>query len=1220
MEEQVLPVHEEMSRGGTMEEKYSITRRSFVMASAAAAGAAAVAFASKPGKALADDDDASTASSQEVEHIRSCCRACGKNECGVWVTVQDGVVIRVEGDEQSAHSRGHCCAKSQSSMQAMYHPDRLRYCMKRTNAKGEMDPGWERITLSEAFDEAGEKLNELKAKYGGESLFCAGGTSRIYCMPPYAAFKNLLETPNSITAQQICKGPRHFATIMTDENAGSWMEVEAQPNVYVQWGTAVEYSNYDSSCRGVVDIAQRAYKHILVDPRMTPLGKECDCWLHLRPGTDLALLMGMIRWVIDNNAYDDLYVRRWTNAPFLWNAEEDGYTEKGYIWEATGGIDYAGRLITEADCDPDWINQYWDYEGRYQRFICWDENNDKPTYWDVEQCVWEGEQHRIPTTGTWIQHPYKPIVADAWLPDPSHFADPEDDEYDEYWIGDDNKKGVKSNPQGLPKSPALTPGGVKVKLKNGKTTTAGTVWESFIESIEENTMEFTSEATEIPVETLQEGMEIYTTRVNPLYGNGGIHYQLAIDQNGHSVQNSRALQILVSLTGNNDIPAGNRGATKHELATQPGWDNFITSVPENPKTWGMGDEANVGTMQLGNTPRNLTIEEQIPLIQEWVGKLIDEGSPLAERYGNHVPTDEEAYWIADRKGGDYHQNTVYPSDKTQMQKNEIAVDSERFPLDRYWGNWADAATVWDACRDIDVPYQIHGEVCMSGDFMHSTNLLEAWRGQGNLDFYIDFNLWSCPNNGNADIVIPCTHWLETDTPRGSQGSGGVFGAERRCVESICDQTCDFISAVCLYKAMGMEYNNQFDNMDAWCDLDYNNFVQTGGDIGYEEAERPFLNACISYWCEPDFPDGLDWDDYVAKFQEEGWFDCKTYYPERWGTYRRHEMGYRRHSKNRELRPLFDEKPGFSTPSGKVEIWSMVCEAYIPDGTPTAAETNTPSRYNYDGAIPDIDKFPHWFEPKNSRISNPELYDETRIDEIELNSEFYDDYSFGGYEECDICEDGTDSCIGRYKECLAEYGGDAVFWGTTGSRQPVYFHSEHRQLPWCRELWPSPRIEMNPEDAAKLGLEQGDWVWVRSPWGAVREVLDLYYGIAPGQVNANHGWWYPELDVASHGFDMVNINCIMDKYGQCHIGGATQMRGVPMLIYKATEENTPNGTIVPSIVDNDGNVVEAITDANDERLKSWLANDPRLEDVTTAELTFVDMNATGLQTGYSMIKE
>ena len=64
------------------------------------------------------------------------------------------------------------------------------------------------------------------------------------------------------------------------------------------------------------------------------------------------------------------------------------------------------------------------------------------------------------------------------------------------------------------------------------------------------------------------------------------------------------------------------------------------------------------------------------------------------------------------------------------------------------------------------------------------------------------------------------------------------------------------------------------------------------------------------------------------------------------------------------------------------------------------------------------------------------------------------------------------------ERCAEY----PFIATSGRRIPVYFHSEHRQLPWCRELWPSPRLEINPADAARMGIEQGDWVWIRHTVG------------------------------------------------------------------------------------------------------------------------------------------
>ncbi len=147
--------------------KLSLSRRSFVKASAIAMAATSVGFAAQASDALAEGEDATAG---EVKRIRSCCRACGKVECGVWVTVQDNKVIKVEGDESNAHSRGHCCAKSQSSMLALYHPDRLRYCMKRTNPKGEDDPGWVRISLAEAFDEAGSKFKEVVEKYGGQAV------------------------------------------------------------------------------------------------------------------------------------------------------------------------------------------------------------------------------------------------------------------------------------------------------------------------------------------------------------------------------------------------------------------------------------------------------------------------------------------------------------------------------------------------------------------------------------------------------------------------------------------------------------------------------------------------------------------------------------------------------------------------------------------------------------------------------------------------------------------------------------------------------------------------------------------------------------------------------------------------------------------------------------------------------------------------------------------
>ena len=1220
--------------------KLSLTRRSFLKASAMAGAAATVGFAAAPSAALAEGADPTAG---EVKRIRSCCRACGKVECGTWVTVQDNKVIKVEGDESNAHSRGHCCAKSQSSMLALYHPDRLRYCLKRTNPKGEDDPGWVRISLADAFDEAGAKFNEIVEKYGGEANFAMGGTSRVWAQPPYGTLKSIFPTPNAHLAYEICKGPRHFAGILTDEIGSPWMEVEQGPLVYVQWGTAAEYSNYDSTNRTVVDCSQRAYKHILVDPRMTPLGKEADLWLPLRVGTDLCLSLTWLKWILDNEAYDDLFVRRWTNAPFLWNPEKDGRTKKGWFQEMNGGVDMESRILTEADVDREWISQWWepaDEKYSYRRFICWDENNNKPTYWDAEACQWEGEKHKIPTTGTWIEHPYKPIIADAWLPDPSHFADPADPSYDAYW-NEGNEGGKKSNPMGLPKNPALFPGGVDIKLKNGTTIKAGTVWEAFSDSLSEYTPEYCESVTEVPAEKIVEAVKIYTTRLNPLHGNGGIHYQLAPDQTGHAVQNSRALQLIACITGNSDEPAGNRGSSKAEVDGCCGRANMKVT-DHAPQDWGIRE--GVGTMELGNTPRDLSIEDQVPLIQDFVQHLIDVKSPLAERYGSHVPSAEEARWIAERKGGAYKSSRAWPGLKTSFDSNAKQISAERFPLLRYWNRWADSATIWDSINGIDTPYQIHGGVCMSGDFMNESNLLEAWEALTRLDFWLDFNLWSCPNNGCADIVIPVLHWLEVNTGRVSQGAGGIFGAGQRAVEPMGDCIYDPVAVICLYLGMakavsGKEHPTRADipadrsaviwndrdlNYDGWNNLDYNDFVQMGGSITYEQQEYRVLKDATDWWRIEEFKDkeskpeqvipafpsyaaaekpaqaindvaGPDFPEYAAKFQEEGWFDCRKWHPERWGTYRRWEMGYRRQQGGYNLYSAVDEKCGFMTPTAKVEVWSTIAETYIPDTTKTFAESCSPDRAAYDGKIPDIDKFPHWFEPKNSKVEAPRYYHKDQADQIATTDSYINDNYKG------------DHLMEEYKENLQKYGDDHAFIMTTGSRQPVYFHSEHRQLPWCRELWPSPRVEINPKDASRMGIEQGDWVWIRTPWGAVREVADLYYGIKEGTINANHAWWYPEMDTASHGFELVGINCCMDKYAQCWVCGASQLRGIPALIYKATAENSPFKNPVPC--DPQGN--PAITNANDPRLREWLSNDPRLADAKV-ELTFANMDAKGCQ--------
>jgi formate dehydrogenase major subunit len=58
---------------------------------------------------------------------------------------------------------------------------------------------------------------------------------------------------------------------------------------------------------------------IHVDPRFTRTSTKADIFVRLRSGTDIAFLGGMIKYIIDNNLYDDFYVKNYTNASLLLN-------------------------------------------------------------------------------------------------------------------------------------------------------------------------------------------------------------------------------------------------------------------------------------------------------------------------------------------------------------------------------------------------------------------------------------------------------------------------------------------------------------------------------------------------------------------------------------------------------------------------------------------------------------------------------------------------------------------------------------------------------------------------------------------------------------------------------------------------------------------------------------------------------------------------------------
>ena len=239
--------------------------------------------------------------------VRSHCRMC-HGGCGVLVHVKEGRVIRIEGDPTSPISRGTLCPKGIASIQLAYHPDRLLYPLKRKGTKGEGQ--WERISWDEAYHILVSKMNEIKNRFGAESIVLGYGTGRDNEAFIYR-FANFLGTPNVLTAGHMCYGPRVSTSIMTCGNLPV-CDYEGNPGCIMVWGNNAIISNPDEY-KGVSlsDALAKGAKLIVVDPRFTKLADRSNLWLQLRPGTDVALALGMLHVIIEENLYDEAFVRHW---------------------------------------------------------------------------------------------------------------------------------------------------------------------------------------------------------------------------------------------------------------------------------------------------------------------------------------------------------------------------------------------------------------------------------------------------------------------------------------------------------------------------------------------------------------------------------------------------------------------------------------------------------------------------------------------------------------------------------------------------------------------------------------------------------------------------------------------------------------------------------------------------------------------------------------------
>lgn len=290
--------------------------------------------------------------------------------CGILIyTDKDGRLVKVEGDPENPFNNGRLCPRCLDLIESVYNSDRILYPMRRTGKRGE--DAWERISWDEAYDEIATKFLYYKENFGAESVSFWKGTGRDIA-PWISHLAWAFGSPNVVFGLSgcACFVPRIAASTCT--SGSFWVGDYSQqfrdryddprwkcPELIVLWGNNPVVSNSDGLYgHWVTDCMKRGSKIVSIDPKMTWLGAKAEVFLPIRPGTDAALAMGMLRVMIEEDIYDHDFVEKWCYgfeqlaeavAPYTLERTEE------ITWVPKDRIAKVARMMAEAD---GWIMQW----------------------------------------------------------------------------------------------------------------------------------------------------------------------------------------------------------------------------------------------------------------------------------------------------------------------------------------------------------------------------------------------------------------------------------------------------------------------------------------------------------------------------------------------------------------------------------------------------------------------------------------------------------------------------------------------------------------------------------------------------------------------------------------------------------------------------------------------------------------------------------------------
>jgi anaerobic dimethyl sulfoxide reductase subunit A len=282
--------------------------------------------------------------------IRTGCPShnCG-GRCLLKVSVKDGKIIRIETDDRPGDTiedpQLRACLRGRSYLRRQYHPDRLKYPMKRIGKRGEGK--FKRISWDEALDTMAHEIIRVKERYGNGAFYVPYGTGSYNQTNGRQTAERLFNTIggslgfyNSYSWAAISKAtPYVFGTNVTGNQRQDW--VNARYIIMWSWNPC-EMRDGTNSEYFLKKAKENGAKIICIDPRMSLSAVSlADEWIAIRPGTDVALMSAMAYVMIEENLYDKEFVDKYCigfDESQMPEGAENAESYKDYILGIKDGI------------------------------------------------------------------------------------------------------------------------------------------------------------------------------------------------------------------------------------------------------------------------------------------------------------------------------------------------------------------------------------------------------------------------------------------------------------------------------------------------------------------------------------------------------------------------------------------------------------------------------------------------------------------------------------------------------------------------------------------------------------------------------------------------------------------------------------------------------------------------------------------------------------------